>query len=210
MFEAKYKVVTESDLSAKQFDDAFKPILVSSIPTKLVGQGPCSRGVMSSGTLFALLSQSPGQPPGKTHTAMRTIEKYAALQTARERIEVIALESIRLDDQNEGDEEMQELKLRGRGLLQSGDVPSGSAAAAAASLNPGASMQGRMPYKTFLYSLTSRTKHLCGCTTPLHGSQDCIPVCKAALSHYRKPAQGPPHSASASSQELRDNAASFL
>ena len=44
---------------------------------------------------------------------------------------------------------MKTLKLRGRGLLQSGDASSGSAAAAAAALNPAASMQGRTPYKTF-------------------------------------------------------------
>ena len=57
MFEAKYRVITESDLSAKQFDDAFRPILVSSIPAKLFGLVSCVRGVMSSGHLLAL----PGQ-----------------------------------------------------------------------------------------------------------------------------------------------------
>ncbi|CAL5228419.1 g11551 [Coccomyxa viridis] len=99
IFEATYRVVTESELSSKQFDDAFRTILA-----------------------------------------------------AGEKIEVLTLESVRIDDQQGGSgdskekQELKDLKQRGRSILQSADAPpsgtASDAAAAAAALNPAASMQG--------------------------------------------------------------------
>ena len=74
------------------------------------------------------------------------------VQAPGERIEVLTLEIVKIDDQegrsgsSKGEQELKDLKQRGRSLLQSADAsPSNAAsdaAAAAAALNPGASMQG--------------------------------------------------------------------
>ena len=75
-------------------------------------------------------------------------------QAAGEKIEVLTLESVRIDDQQGGSgdskekQELKDLKQRGRSILQSADAPpsgtASDAAAAAAALNPAASMQGHI------------------------------------------------------------------
>ena len=151
IFEATYKVVTESELSSKQFDEAFRPILVSlssheavcivHVPAVLSPSLACLPTCLEAPLLDVL-----SYPIKDVQNELNT------LQAPGEKIEVLTLESVRIDDPEGGsgnskeEQELEKLKQRGRRLLQSADAPSGSAAsdaaAAAAALNPGASMQG--------------------------------------------------------------------
>lgn len=158
MFEATYRVVTESDLSSKQFDDAFKPILVKVSSHKAVWiSSMCC--VSCSGSSSALCAQLPGRPSGQclSPCVVALYNHCMTLQASNERIEVLTLLSKRIGDQEGGKgdrsdtQESKDLKQRGRSLLQSAVAPPASAdstaARAAAALNPGASMQGQMPFQ---------------------------------------------------------------
>ena len=110
-----------------------------------------------------------------------------SLQASNERIEVLTLLSAHLADQEGGkgnrsdEKQVKDLKQRGRSLLQTAVAHSTSAgsdaAAAAAALNPGASMQGQMSSDASCSSLNSWTKclPLYWCKTPLQSiSQACM------------------------------------